>query len=178
MIEEKKKLRKHIKEIKSKLSEHERLAQSELIFSSLYEQPYFKKANTILTYWSMDDEVYTHKFIQDWHKQKQLLLPSVNGNDLEIKRFEGMESMVPGEQFGILEPNGAIFNKLHKIDLIIVPGVAFDENKQRMGRGRGYYDKLLCLSKAVKVGICFDFQFFDTIPSEEHDIPMDHVIHS
>jgi 5-formyltetrahydrofolate cyclo-ligase len=84
--------------------------------------------------------------------------------------------MKPGEQFGILEPSGSEFNDRASIDLIIVPGIAFDQNNYRMGRGRGYYDKLLETTKAVRMGVCFNFQYLENIPVEMHDLPMDLVI--
>lgn len=177
MLEAKKKLRNEIKKIKLTFNDEERLAQSELIFSYLKEKDYFKKANTILLYWSMADEVYTHSFIEECYEQKTILLPSVNGSNLDIKTYRGKQSMKKGDHFGILEPTGDNFVQIDLIDLIIVPGVAFDKENKRMGRGRGYYDKLLNTANALKVGVCFDFQFFDNIPVEDHDIPMDFIIH-
>ncbi|MBI9069380.1 MAG: 5-formyltetrahydrofolate cyclo-ligase [Salinivirgaceae bacterium] len=167
-----------MRKLKKDFPENERLAQSELIFSHLENQEYFKNAKIILAYWSMNDEVHTHSFIEKAYKNKNILLPSVNGDDLLIKEYKGIESMVPGEHFGILEPSGPIFSEESKIDLIIVPGVAFDAQNKRMGRGRGYYDKLLKNSHAIKIGICFDFQFFENIPAEPHDVAMDYVIKS
>lgn len=177
-MQAKKELRKKIRQEKNNFSEKERLAQSELIFSLLEQQSFFKIARTVLLYWSMDDEVYTHAFVNKWWQQKNILLPSVNGDALDLKMYAGPESMIAGEQFGILEPKGSNFTAYEKIDLIVVPGVAFDKKNKRMGRGRGYYDRLLNLSQAKKVGVCFGFQLFDKIPVEDHDVAMDMVIHS
>ncbi len=124
----------------------------------------------------MSDEVATHSFIEQWWQVKNILLPAIDGDNLKIKQFTGMQSMKKGDNFGILEPTGDEFTKLNTIDLIIVPGVAFDKNNNRMGRGRGYYDKLLKSTKAHKIGVCFDFQFFNNVPIEKHDLPMDIVI--
>ena len=61
--------------------------------------------------------------------------------------------------------------------MIVVPGVAFDRSRNRMGRGRGFYDRLLkSTPNAIKVGVAFDFQIFDTIPVEPFDVPMDIVV--
>ena len=62
------------------------------------------------------------------------------------------------------------------IDWIIVPGVAFDKKLNRLGRGKGYYDKLLVQTSATKIGICYELQLFDEIPAEPHDIKMDFII--
>ena len=84
--------------------------------------------------------------------------------------------MRKGEAYSILEPIGEEFIDIDKIDVVIVPGIAFDKENNRLGRGRGYYDKLLTTANAIKVGVCFDFQFFDRIPTEEFDVKMNYVI--
>ena len=78
--------------------------------------------------------------------------------------------------FGILEPTGRQLDNVAQIGLIIVPGVAFDLQNNRMGRGRGYYDRLLAISKAYKIGTAYSCQIFNQIPTEETDIPMDLVV--
>ena len=67
--------------------------------------------------------------------------------------------------FGIKEPTGETFLEYDKIDLVIVPGVAFDRTLNRMGRGKGFYDRLLPKIKAPKVAVCFDFQLMEKIPA-------------
>ena len=84
------------------------------------------------------------------------------------------------ERFGaynIMEPVGEVFTDYAQIDLAVIPGVAFDRQLNRMGRGKGFYDRLLPqLGDAYKIGICFDFQLVESIECEEHDIRMDEVI--
>jgi len=174
--EQKKELRKTVKELKKQFAEGDKIRQSETIFNKIVQLPVFNNANTVLLYWSMPDEVLTHKFIEEWWQAKTILLPVVDGDNLRIKQYAGIQSMKKGEHFGILEPTGAEFKDLDLIDLIIVPGVAFDKNNNRMGRGRGYYDKLLQSTKAYKIGVCFGFQFFEKVPIEKHDLPMDLVV--
>lgn len=174
--EQKAELRKQIKQLKNLHADAEKKKQSAIIFMKVEQLSVFQKANTVLLYWSMDDEVFTHNFIEKWWLTKTILLPVVDGNTLRMKKYAGKQSMKPGEQFGILEPSGSEFNDRASIDLIIVPGIAFDQNNYRMGRGRGYYDKLLETTKAVRMGVCFNFQYFETIPVEEHDLPMDIVV--
>lgn len=139
--------------------------------------PQFVSARTVLLYWSMDDEVQTREFVVQWYRQKNILLPCVDGDILRLRPFSGTDHMVAGESFGIGEPTGEEFTDYENIDLIVVPGVAFDTHGNRMGRGRGFYDRLLKLTPhAYKVGVAFDFQMRDTIPTEPHDIAMDRVI--
>ena len=79
--------------------------------------------------------------------------------------------------FGIWEPKPDGEEAVEgAIDLIIVPGVAFDRQCHRLGRGRGFYDRLLSSLDVPKVGICFDFQLVPSVPVESFDYPMDHVV--
>ena len=173
---QKKELRKQIRQIKKVFAEQEKLSQSRQIFSFVEQSKRFAAAKVVLLYWSMDDEVSTHDFILKWYKDKTILLPCVVGDSLVLRRFEGMESMKEGEQFGILEPVGEIFEAYNLIDLMIIPGVAFDTSLHRMGRGRGFYDRLLSVAETIKIGICFDFQLVERVPVEEFDVPMNNVI--
>lgn len=174
--EQKKALRREIKILKSQLSLQEKKRISSTIFSRLESCETFQKANTIMLYWSMEDEVHTHDFVQKWATKKQIILPCVNGAHLELKIYQGTEHLVAGDRYGIPEPNGPLFTKPETIDLIVVPGVAFDRQNNRMGRGKAYYDKLLASVKAHKTGICFSFQLLETVPTDQYDIKMDEVI--
>jgi len=175
-METKADFRNHIKAKKREFSLDEKKQLSVPIFKTLEELAVFNKAKTILFYWSMKDEVHTHDVVTKWYQYKTILLPSVNGADLKLKQFTGTDNMEPGEGFGIGEPTGAYFTDYDKIDMIVVPGVAFDKQRNRLGRGRGYYDKLLQSQNAIKLGVCFNFQLFDSIPVDEHDIKMDLLI--
>ena len=172
---QKKELRKKIKQLKAQVSPGEMQRKSAEIFQKLEQDSDFLKAEVVLAYWAMPDEVNTHDFVEKWHKKKLILLPVIDGDDLILKRFEGKDKMMPEARFNILEPQGAVFSDWNRIDYIIVPGVAFDYNKNRMGRGKAFYDKLLRNVKAKKVGVCFDFQYLPAIPVGQYDIPMDDV---
>ena len=100
--------------------------------------PEFSEARVILLYWSMADEVQTHSFVERWYREKTLLLPCVEGDDLLLRQYTGPECLVAGEQFGIGEPTGPVWSDLEAVELIVVPGVAFDRMGNRMGRGRGF----------------------------------------
>lgn len=174
---DKQELRKQVRAAKREVPLEDKIRRSMPIMQQVGELALFRSAQTVLLYWSMDDEVYTHDFVNLWYKEKCLLLPCVDGDDLLLRRYTGPDSLQPGPQFGIPEPTGPVFDELDKIDMIIVPGVAFDKHNNRMGRGRGFYDRLLKTTpNAVKVGVAFSFQLFDTIPTEPFDVPMDLVV--
>jgi 5-formyltetrahydrofolate cyclo-ligase len=175
---DKKELRKQIRAAKKAVPFCEKCSRSAPIMQQVESLPQFKEAQTVLLYWSMEDEVQTHDFVNRWYKEKTLLLPCVDGDDLRLRQYTGPECMQAGEQFGIGEPTGPEFTDLESIDMIIVPGVAFDSEGNRMGRGRGFYDRLLSTTpNAFKVGVAFGFQMVEQVPTEPFDIKMNKVIH-
>lgn len=167
-----------MRDLKRAVPPEEKLRLSEGIMRQVERLEEFRRAEVILMYWSMADEVQTHAFVDKWYKDKVLLLPCVDGDDLRLRRYTGPDCLVAGEQFGIGEPAGSPeYTDLASIDLIIVPGVAFDRQCNRMGRGRGFYDRLLKLTpNALKVGVAFDFQLLERIPTEPFDVKMNLVV--
>ena len=98
----------------------------------------------------------------------------MNGVNLEILPYN-RQTLHLGA-FHIEEPDGEDIIPVENIELIIVPGVAFSRKGARVGRGKGFYDRLLADSTAVKVGVAYDFQLVDDIDIEAHDVPVDIVI--
>ena len=182
IIQEKKILRKQISSVKKLIPLEEKIRRSDAVMERLLEHLEYKKSKKILFYWSMDDEVFTKEaVIQAYNEGKEVYLPVVEGDNLRIRLFEGAAAMVAGESFAIPEPSNEspeVF--IDDIDLVVVPGVAFDAQCSRMGRGKGYYDRLL--SAATKegqpytIGVCCDFQIVPKVPVEECDKPLDCVI--
>lgn len=173
---EKAEVRKLVKELKKNYSFEQKKEMSKPIWEELESMDWFKNSKVVLMYWSMKDEVHTHNFVIKWYKDKTILLPCVEGDILKLRQFEGIESMKEGVAFSIMEPIGKEFENHEMIDLMIIPALAFDKENNRLGRGKGFYDKLLTGSKAIKTGVCFPFQFFDRIPTEAFDVKMDYVI--
>ena len=146
------------------------------VLAALEAHPAFRAANTILLYYSLKDEVFTHEFIKKWSNQKRILLPVVVGNDLELRLYTAPYNMKSGA-YGIEEPMGKSFTRFNEIDLAIIPGMAFDKKGNRLGRGKGYYDRLLPhIPTALKIGLCFPFQIMKEVPTESFDIRMDLII--
>lgn len=182
IIQEKKILRKQISSVKKLIPLEEKIRRSDAVMERLREHPEYKKSKKILFYWSMDDEVFTKQtVIQAYNEGKEVYLPVVEGDNLRIRLFEGAAAMVAGESFAIPEPSNEspeVF--IDDIDLVVVPGVAFDAKCSRMGRGKGYYDRLLSAAtkegRPYTIGVCFDFQLVPKVPVEECDKPLDCVI--
>lgn len=150
-------------------------SMSDCVLQKLEICPAFLNAHTVLMYYSLEDEVYTHDFVEKWHGCKNILLPVVVGDDLVLKLYEGKNSMIEGA-YKILEPSGPEFVDFDSIDLIVVPGVAFDLSCHRLGRGKGYYDRLLPKLAGIKIGVCFPFQLLDDVPVDPFDVKMDAVL--
>lgn len=170
-------LRKEIRAAKNAVPFFEKCRRSETVMAQVEQLARFREALTVLLYWSMDDEVQTHDFVERWYSSKCILLPCVEGDDLVLRQYTGPECLKAGEQFGIGEPTGPVFTDMEKVEMIVVPGVAFDKRGNRMGRGRGFYDRLLKRTpNAYKVGVAFDFQMVESVPVEPFDVAMDEVI--
>ena len=145
------------------------------MLEKLEQLPCFTQAKTILLYHSLSDEVHTHDFVEKWKERKTILLPVVVGNELELRKYTGKQDLCVGS-YGIEEPTGEIFTDFDQIDLGIIPGVSFDTTGCRLGRGKGYYDRLLPKLNSFNVGICFSFQVSREIPTETFDRRMDAVL--
>lgn len=156
------------------LSEMEKESAAEEVFSQLEKTAAFMMADNILMYHSLPDELSTIRFLKKWHDRKRFFLPRVNGVNLDLLPYE--ESRLELGSFHIEEPTGEDYADVDDIELMIIPAVAFDRKGNRLGRGKGFYDRLLATSKATKIGVGYEFQLFDSIPSEPHDVAMDMVI--
>lgn len=132
----------------------------------------------VMLYSALPDEVPTQKLFDEFLAQgKTVLLPRVvSDTDMELRRYTGRHDLQEGA-YGIMEPTGELFTDYDAIDVAIIPGMAFDSDGHRLGRGKGYYDRFLSrVPSLYKIGLCFSWQMVDYVPYDEHDIMMDEVI--
>ena len=171
---EKKELRAHIKALKKQHTKEQLVEQSEQIMAKLERHPDFINAERVMLYSALPDEVQTQAFLEKWHLKKTIILPTVVGDD--IIPVELADNVVFAEgDFHIPEPQNHPYTG--DFDLIVVPGMAFDRSGHRLGRGKGYYDRVLAQHPHVHtIGLCFDFQLLPEIPCEPHDRIIDEVI--
>lgn len=179
--ERKREARKQIRQSKPTLRNDEYMAAGRLLADAMAKRTDIAEANVIVAYWPLPDELNTGPFIMDCIKRgKRIYLPVIVGKDLVFKEFTGYKCLKREERFGILEPDGT-----QELDLTrqgegviaIVPGMAFTRSGDRLGRGRGFYDRALSLlCHAKKIGVCYDCQIKQELPTEEHDIRMDEVV--
>ncbi len=168
----KKELRKEILYLRDNLED--RYNKSVIIKNKILSLDIYKKSNVIALYSSMKSEVDTKELISEsLELGKRVLLPRIINKNKMIFIEINKDTNYEKNNFGMLEPIGI---EEKNIDLMIIPGVAFDKDNNRLGYGRGYYDKYLKDKNIYKIGICFKEQIVDNIDIEEHDIKMNLII--
>ena len=159
----KKELRQQIKQLKGMTPLAVREVEASMVFNTIKAMPVWRQAQHILCYWSLPDELPTHETVNNWLAEgKNIYLPRVVGDDLEIVPYHGAQSLV--------DPSC--------LELIIVPAVALDAQRNRLGRGKGFYDRLLSSTECPTIGTVCDFQLVDEVPVEPHDRPLDCIVTS
>lgn len=171
---EKNDIRRKIKSLRMMLSDMEKESAAAEVFARLEATAAFQMAERILMYHSLPDELSTLSFLRKWKEIKKFYLPRVNGVNLDILPYD--ETRLELGSFQIEEPTGEELVDPDEIELIVVPAVAYDRSGNRLGRGKGFYDRLLATTKAAKIGVGYEFQLLDSLPAEPHDVPMDMVI--
>ncbi len=158
-------------------------AASQAVWAEVEALPEFASAHTVLLYAALPDEVPTMDFIQRWSgiseatqsTPKRIVLPVVVGENLILREY-APETLVPG-YMDILEPSPeAATVSPADIDLALVPGVAFTLDGYRLGRGKGFYDRLLPSLNCPKVGIAFPCQIQKTLSTDAWDVRLDRVV--
>ena len=179
---DKKELRRYIREQKRHFTPQQLGEMSLSIMSSVLTHPRVQEEDTILMYHSLPDEVDTHSALDKLLAMgKKVLLPKViSDTEMTIHEYTGKDSLQPSEPYGILEPTTPELSIINcQLSIAIVPGMAFDRQGHRLGRGKGYYDRFLSrIPNIYKIGVCFPFQMLESIPSESTDVVMDEVITS
>lgn len=176
----KKELRTLVRQRKAAHSPAELHAMSEQARRGVCRSPFWQRAKCVLLYHPLPDEVDVAPLLRAaCCSGKRVYLPVVTGPaSIEVRRWAPDTPMLTGA-FGIEEPSGQEISpeEYAQIDLAIVPGMGFDHEGHRLGRGKGYYDRLLTrMPHAHLMGVCFPFQLLPEIPHEAHDISMDTIV--
>ncbi|MCD5402084.1 5-formyltetrahydrofolate cyclo-ligase [candidate division NPL-UPA2 bacterium] len=181
-MEEKKSIRKEILVKRNGLSEEAVREKSQRIKKKLFELLEFKKAKTVMFYVAKDKEARTEEIIRESLKMgKRVAVPisKVKERDLIPSLLTAYGELVPGA-YGILEPGEECRQPvpLESLELIIVPGVAFDRQGNRLGFGGGFYDNFLGKVPAniPRLGLAFELQLVEELPGGENDIPVDGIV--
>ncbi len=147
-----------------------RAAAKEFLQSTIY-----KNALTIMLYMPIQNETDTEKIIKTALKDGKKIVFPVTKKEI-IPYYASIDTEFKKGKFGVNEPNCTLVASPSEIDVIIVPGIAFDKTGARVGFGKGYYDMFLPKTNAVKVGLCYEFQLYDKIQTAEHDVKMNFIV--
>ena len=171
-------IRNRIKKMRRKQDPSTIIKKSSAIWKFLLSLPEYRRAKTIAFYASIEKEgeVATLEMIEDSLTQnKKVCLPKVVADRLKFFDVKSVKELKEGA-FGILEPIGDKI-KPEQIDMVVLPGIAFDATGNRIGFGRGYYDRFLKKVKNVsRIALAFDFQIVDKIPSTKPDVRVHKII--
>lgn len=171
-------IRKEILKKRDMLDKSQVEKLSSEIQSNVLQWDKFINASTIMIYSNYKNEVITKRIIEDcFIMNKRVVLPKSlkESHDILPCIVKSFEELIPGV-YGIFEPDGRNAIEKRKIELVIVPGVAFDMNGDRIGHGAGYYDRFLNGYEGIKAGICYAFQIVENAWPNEMDIKMDYLI--
>lgn len=169
-MESKKGIRKRVLDARNDITEKEWEEKSHCIYEKVVTHPFFLETDTIFCYVNFQKEVDTCRIIKEaWNLKKKVAVPKVEGDNMRFYYIQDFSELQSGYR-GILEP---LTDKEAEVEegLVIVPGVAFDKNRNRIGYGKGYYDKYLSQQSSLKtIAIAFDMQIVEKIPEEINDI--------
>lgn len=174
-MEAKKHIRKTVFARRAQWSDDQVVQASEIIAQKVIETEAFRQAEQIYAYVDYNHEVSTKPIIEAaWKAGKQVAVPKVEGKALIFYHLKSYDQLEEG-YFGIPEPaSGEIVN--WENPLMIMPGVAFDDQRHRVGYGGGFYDRFLEVHKIPTIAVAFDFQMMDQVPVEPTDILPDMII--
>ena len=176
---EKNKIRKEILKKRNNLSIEEVEKKSDLIIENLGK--FIKNAENIMIFMDMKNEVKITK-LMELYPEKSFFIPKITDSknrEMKINKYEENELVL--HKFGYYESSSSDFYNENILDIVIVPAVVFDFEKNRIGFGGGYYDTFLKKvreknKKVLFIGICYDFQIVDEVPTESHDMILNFIV--
>ena len=177
----KKTIRNNIQETRDSLTHDFRLSKSTSIANKLIGLKSYDASKEVLAYYPFRSEIDTTIIIRRALKdKKKVILPKVSGKKLDLYYIKDLENDLSSGSFDIMEPipSKCILASYEAIDMVLVPGVGFDRNFNRLGYGGGFYDRLLekLPGKTPRIALAFNVQLIKNIPVMAHDLKMDIII--
>ena len=171
----KKTLRKKFISERNSLASDYRNSSTNTIFATLEEQNFFESSEKIFIYVGFGSEITTETFIKKWINKKQIFVPKIDNNTMNLVHITSLEELTEG-YFGILEPTNCNYFT-GNIDLVITPSIVFDKKGYRLGYGKGYYDKYFAKNKyKTSIGLSYDKLLQERVPTDKHDKKVDIII--
>ena len=171
-------LRQKIKQLRREMSAHEVSLKSHCAAQIFLATDIYKNAQQIMLYSRLGNETDTAEITDTAFADGKLLVFPVTDQKtgLITPYYVDKNTVFKKGGFSVFEPSDTQIADMSKTDVIIVPGIVFDKSGNRIGFGKGCYDKFLSSLNAIKIGFCYDFQVFDYIPCDAYDIKMDFLI--
>ena len=171
----KQELRKKFITKRNKLIDDYRDYASTKILSTIETNELFKSATKIFIFVGFGSEIATIPFIKKWINKKQIFVPKIDNNTMNLVHITSLEELTEG-CFGILEPTSCNYFT-DNIDLVITPSIVFDKKGYRLGYGKGYYDKYFAKNKyKTSIGLSYDKLLQERVPTDKHDKKVDIII--
>ncbi len=168
-------LRKHLLEKRDATSAELRDISSGKIYENLKNLSAYNNSENIACYFPIGSEIDTRDIMLNiLERGKNLLLPKIVNGDIEFYVVPNLEKLEKGS-FEIMEPKDSC-KKAEKIDCVLIPTIAVSKLGVRLGYGKGYYDRFLSSTNAVKISLTYSKQIVKSIPSDSHDIKIDWIV--
>ncbi len=167
-------LRDFMKDQRKKICD--RKEQERIVYQKIINLKIFNDSVVIALFKSREDEFNTDDLINYALKNKKIvLLPRIDQDNMFFLRIDD-NTIYEESKFHVLEPIYEQEKIINQMDLIIVPGLAFDQKGSRLGYGKGYYDRFLKDKDTYKIGVCYDEQIVDLVPTNDHDVSLDMIV--
>ena len=171
-------LRARLRQARAARSAQEQARDARAVAARILALTAYREAHVVMAYAAARGEIALDAVMEDaLLRGKTLALPLCTGpGQMQARRVTALSRLTPG-RYGIAEPDADCPQVAPEtIDLILVPGVAFDARGGRLGQGGGYYDRFLPGTRALRVGVCPDFALLDAVPMRAHDARMDGIV--
>lgn len=160
-------------EMRNRLNHPEIAKKSKTIQEFVIKSKEFESAKVVGTYYAVGSEVTTELIIKRATiLGKKIALPRVEEDKITFYELSSTKSLIRG-RFGILEPPP--YEQMNDIDILIVPGIAFDKKGNRLGYGMGFYDRLLSCKRTFSIGLAYSFQLLENLPHDKYDKRLDAI---
>jgi len=176
-------IRKAISKRRKSMSENEVKEKSKIIIDKLMNTEEFKKAENLMVFLSFDNEVYTFNLIEKAMSMgKKVIVPYTVKETFEIipTLLKNMEEDLKVSKYGYMEPKKDKIQQIleENIHMTVVPGLAFDKKMNRIGFGKGYYDRYLAKTRkeSKNIALAYEYQVLEEIPTDDFDVKMDCII--
>lgn len=174
-------IRTRMKAFLAGLSAEDRHSRSLAACAQLMGTKEFRSAQMVMLFMSTPTEVETSTVaVRAWTEAKNIAMPRMDwdNNRIEPVEVKSLETGIGETRYGLREPLDGKLVPLDMIDMVVIPGLAFDRRGYRVGRGKGFYDRFLCQQdfQGVRCALCFHEQLLDRVPFEAHDVPMDLIV--